>query len=397
MKIAFYAPMKPPTSSVPSGDRHMARLFIKALEKANHKVDVVSIFSNRDDSTLALPAQRIRRNRLRILSQKLTNRIARRWTKSAQPGPPDLWFTYHLYYKAPDWLGPILCKKFNIPYLIAEASVANKRAKGIWADLHYDVITALNQAHSVIGLNPADKEGVIAYLPQQTHYEMQLPFLDTEPLRQAYAQRSIHRARLAAQLQLDPKRPWLLTVAMMRAGDKAASYLLLAKAMGRLREISTSDWQLILVGDGASRKEIESAFKHYVPEINKYGSTHHIIYTGTLSQHSLYPLYASADLAVWPAINEAYGIALLEAQAAGLPVVAGATGGVGAIIRHGRTGLLTKTGDVEEFAAAIATLLANPEKCAAFSAQALAVTEKEHDLTRASQWLDQRVRASFQK
>ena len=45
--------------------------------------------------------------------------------------------------------------------------------------------------------------------------------------------------------------------------------------------------------------------------------------------HAALPaLYAGADLYLWPAINEAYGMAFLEAQAAGLPVVAGRTGGV---------------------------------------------------------------------
>ena len=47
-----------------------------------------------------------------------------------------------------------------------------------------------------------------------------------------------------------------------------------------------------------------------------------------------------ADLFVWPAINEAFGMALLEAQASALPVVAGASGGVGGIVASGETGLL---------------------------------------------------------
>ena len=63
------------------------------------------------------------------------------------------------------------------------------------------------------------------------------------------------------------------------------------------------------------------------------------------------------DLYLWPAINEAYGMAFLEAQAAGLPVVAGRTGGVPAVVADGVTGLLTPIGDAAAFAGAVARLL----------------------------------------
>jgi hypothetical protein len=71
--------------------------------------------------------------------------------------------------------------------------------------------------------------------------------------------------------------------------------------------------------------------------------------------------YASADLYLWPAINEAYGMAFLEAQAAGLPVVAGRTGGVPAVVADGVTGVLTPIGDAAAFAAATARLLDDPK------------------------------------
>ena len=58
---------------------------------------------------------------------------------------------------------------------------------------------------------------------------------------------------------------------------------------------------------------------------------------------------AVSDLFVWPAVDEAYGMSLLEAHSQGLPVVAGEAGGVGDIVRHDETGVLTPIADVAAF------------------------------------------------
>ncbi len=91
-------------------------------------------------------------------------------------------------------------------------------------------------------------------------------------------------------------------------------------------------------------------------------------------------LNAAADIAVWPAVNEAYGMALLEAQAAGLPAVAGDRPGVAQILRHGRTGLLAPEGDARAFASALGCLLDSPDRRAAMRQEALRVTAAEHDI-----------------
>jgi len=43
---------------------------------------------------------------------------------------PALWFTYHLYHKAPDHIGPVVARQLGIPYVLAEASYAAKQARG---------------------------------------------------------------------------------------------------------------------------------------------------------------------------------------------------------------------------------------------------------------------------
>ena len=66
---------------------------------------------------------------------------------------PSLWFTYHVYYKAPDWLGPAVSAALGIPYVIAEASYAEKRAGGPWAIGHEAAAEAI--AHARLVLSPS--------------------------------------------------------------------------------------------------------------------------------------------------------------------------------------------------------------------------------------------------
>jgi glycosyltransferase involved in cell wall biosynthesis len=71
-------------------------------------------------------------------------------------------------------------------------------------------------------------------------------------------------------------------------------------------------------------------------------------------------MYRNASIFVFPTLNEAFGLALLEAMAASLPIVASSEGGIPDIIEDGQTGLLVPTGRVEPLAAAISTLIRDP-------------------------------------
>ena len=87
-------------------------------------------------------------------------------------------------------------------------------------------------------------------------------------------------------------------------------------------------------------------------------------------------------------MNEAYGMALLEAQASGLPVVAGASGAVPEIVRDGVTGALTAPGDTSAFAAALRALLEDPDRRRLTAAAAREVVQAEHGLPAAARRLD---------
>src|SRR5205085_6456580 len=126
--------------------------------------------------------------------------------------------------------------------VIAEASYAAKRAGGAWASGHRAVEQALRRADAVIGLNSADREGVMPLLRDPRCWLGLPPFLDAA----AYPARPTRPA----------EAPRLITVAMMRPGDKLASYRLLGTALARLLDLP---WSLAIVGNGPARGEVEQA------------------------------------------------------------------------------------------------------------------------------------------
>ncbi len=372
MRVAFYAPMKPPDSPAPSGDRTVARMLIRALETAGHTIETPSSFRAREPA-----GDPDRQDRLRRTGARLANRLIRRYRAVPADRRPEAWLTYHVYYKAPDWLGPAVCEALRIPYVIVEASHAPKRAGGKWAIGHRGAETAIRRADAIIGLNSADSACLLPLLDRPERLSRLAPFIDTGPFAAAADRRADDRARLAARLGLDGDTPVLLVVAMMRAGDKLASYRVLSEA---LRRLDDEPWTLVIAGDGPARAEVERAFAPLGGDRMRF--------LGEAAPADLPALYAAADIYVWPAVREAFGVAIVEAQAAGLPVVAGDAGGVGDIVDDGETGLLAAEGDAEAFAAALQVLLQTPRYAAACAASARRKAAARHGLEGAAARID---------
>jgi glycosyltransferase involved in cell wall biosynthesis len=372
VRIAFYAPLKPPTHATPSGDRRVARLLMDALELSGQRIELVSTFRSFDrDGDLA------RQQALRVQGEAYAQRLIAQWRNGAPELQPELWFTYHLYYKAPDWLGPAVAAALGIPYVIAEASYAPKRGGGPW-DLGHDATAdAVRRAALVICPSQDDIAGLKLLIdePRLLHLP---PFLDTAPYRDELKNRTANRARLAREHNLDPEVPWIVVAAMMREGDKLASYRSLAASLDRLADIP---WHLLIAGDGAARAEIEKL----LPGARFFG---------TLDHRSLAQVYSASDVSAWPAVNEAYGMALLEAQAAGVPVVSSATRGVPEVVLDGRTGLLAPAGDEAAFAQRLRTLLLDPARRRTLGKQAADFVAAERSLEAAAQTLQRALAAT---
>lgn len=362
MRIAFHAPLKPPDHPIPSGDRAMARALLALLRQSGHAIVPTGRFRSYDRD-----GDPERQRRLARLGADLAERLLRRIRAGRLP-PPELWLTYHLYHKAPDHLGPPIVERLDLPYLVIEGSASRRQAEGPWALGHAASLAALARADLVLAMSERDRRGLLEAGLDADAVRLFPPFLDAGPFREAAAARAEHRAELARALGLDPTLPWILAVAMMRADVKCRSYELLAASLTRIADRS---WALLVAGDGPARPVIESLLRRACGE--------RLRLLGALRPERLPALYAAADLFFWPAVGEAYGMALLEAQAAGLPVVAGAEGGVGSVVADGETGLLVPGRDPEASARAVAGLLDEPARRRSLGLAAAERVAARHD------------------
>lgn len=113
---------------------------------------------------------------------------------------------------------------------------------------------------------------------------------------------------------------------------------------------SIPDLLLIIIGQGIERNKLESI-------VNKYNLTSNVKFIGWLPQKDLPEYYNAADVFVLPSLTEGHSVALLEAMAVGLPIVASRIGGNIETVREGVNGFLFETGSAEKLAEKLGTIL----------------------------------------
>lgn len=281
-RVAFYAPMKSPDSPKPSGDREMARNLMTAIAAQGDSVELASqlrIYDKTGDPQV--------QETLLAQAQAETERLVQ-----DLPADTNLWVTYHNYYKAPDLLGPGICRARGIPYIQLESTRATSRLNGPW-DRFAHYAHAACDAAQVIFYHTAND---LITLQRERYGNQQLtelpPFLPVTDLPKASSQDGP-----------------MLTVGMMRDGDKLSSYTILAETLAHL----TGDWALDIAGDGPARPQVEALMAPFEDRVR---------FLGQLDRATLQQVYERASLLIWPGFNEAYGMVYLEAQASGIPVAA---------------------------------------------------------------------------
>jgi glycosyltransferase involved in cell wall biosynthesis len=112
------------------------------------------------------------------------------------------------------------------------------------------------------------------------------------------------------------------------------------------------DTMFIIVGDGPLRSSLTSY-------LARLGLSRNFLFLGDVKENLLPSFYNCAEVFAFPSLQEGQGIALLEAQSSGKPVVAFNVGGVNEAVREGESGLLVERGNSEMLSDAILKLLAD--------------------------------------
>jgi glycosyltransferase involved in cell wall biosynthesis len=137
----------------------------------------------------------------------------------------------------------------------------------------------------------------------------------------------------------------------------------LIEALSRLRGEAVS---LDIAGEGPLSETLRELAR-------SHGIADRVRFHGFLDRASLDSLLADADVFVLTSVAESCSMALLEAMAAGLPLIATRVGGTSELVEHGTNGLLIDAQNVDELSAALRTLVRDPAQRQRFGAANLAL------------------------
>lgn len=232
--------------------------------------------------------------------------------------------------------GRVLGRLAGVPVIIAHEHWSSKARREVWVDrLLYrltDRILVPSHASKQLVM---EMEGIPARYIDVTYNGVDIE--QFKPGAEAAAVRQ--------ELGLGPQDVVIGTVGRLSA-DKGGQDDLLWAA----NEIRHPHVKLLVVGDGPLRPDLEK----YATELGML-DTQAAIFTGT--RNDVARLLSAMDIFVLPSHKEALPIAVLEAMAMCLPVVATRVGGVPEVVEDGSTGLLVEPGDRPALRDALARLV----------------------------------------
>ena len=153
---------------------------------------------------------------------------------------------------------------------------------------------------------------------------------------------------------LNPHEKQTIIGTVCRLEEPTKGLAVLIEAMALLKESSHGrSFCLWIVGDGPAKPALQAL-------CGRLGLNQDVVFAGERS--NVEEILPTFGLFIQPSLSEGFGIAIAEAMAAGLPVVASAVGGISEVVVHGETGWLVPPGDPRALAQSIAHCTAHPHE-----------------------------------
>lgn len=240
----------------------------------------------------------------------------------------------------------------------------------VWMERH-----AARRTDRIIELTPGGVEEHLAEgIGHREQYTVIFSGIDTSPFDAAILRRDAVRTQLGVGAG-----EWLIGGVGRLEPVKGFTYFV--DAAKRIAEAAPRA-RFVLVGDGSRMAALREQARPLGSRFQFLGL-----------RADVPDLMAAMDLLIVPSVNEGMGRVLLEAGAAGAPVVASRVGGIPDVVDDGETGLLTPPRDVRALAEAALDLLRAPERRYLMGAAARAKIVPEYSLAH----MVQRIEALYEE
>ena len=244
----------------------------------------------------------------------------------------------HAYLPAAYMLGAVAGRAAAVPLIIAgRRGLASYRA---YTQLRWRVMGRL--ANKLIDLHVCNSEAVRTCALQQE---------GVDPMNTVVIPNGVDLPEVAGT-ELEPAWRAPFTIAMIANFFAYKGHATVLRAVALVVR-THPELKLVLFGDGVERRALEQMCADL-----KLGGQ--VIFAGRQPNASRY--LSGFDLAVLGSAHEGFPNALMEAMAAGLPVVATAVGGIPELVRDGVHGVLLQPDDPTSMAAAITWMIEHPER-----------------------------------
>jgi glycosyltransferase involved in cell wall biosynthesis len=367
VKIALYCPNKPLQDPDPSGDLSIARSLRTALAGMGHDCREAPACRTRW-------FWKSRRGWARVLAGFVRTF---RWTVSFRP---QVWLTYHSYYKSPDVFGPALTSMLRIPYVLFQPMYSTKRGKTPETRFGFQLNRlALLCARQAFTNNINDLEALRRILPKE-----KIAYLPPGIFPEDFCRDADAGLMTRESCGIPKNAVLLMTAARFRPGVKFQSLDYLFRSLLLLKS-GNAPFLLLVVGDGPMEDRLRAMADELLPG--------QVVFTGRVAREEMWRYYSAADVFVFPGIGESLGMVFLEAQACALPVVALDVAGVPQVVEPGKTALLAAQDDGRDLADALHRLIKDPELRRKMGANGLRFIREKRNLHRNYPELDRWLQA----